>query len=330
MYFKLKFASLHRILTEYTMTKIYKNWDIPKFILDKRYLVGSVFFILTFSILFMIVYSPFSMTSWFSVTDMQHFGMTVSFYVVALAILLISKIGMFALQNRIRFTYPRYILWIIVEVIIISIFYTHFTFVFVSPVNESVGYILFRAFGCVTLIIAIPYIILTLFAAYKTKTEELEMLQYKMSLSEENSVAYPSLINLYDYNGVLKLTIHSDSLYYMESQDNYIKVHYRYQDKMHSYMLRCRTKTLEENLTETSMVRCHRSYMVNVMQINHIKKSAQGRFVVLNDTNIEPIPVSRSYFKNLIEKIDKYNNHPAIAASAEEKNPVIAPEEVKE
>ena len=310
------------------MTKIRKNRDIPKFLLDKRYLVGSVFFILTFSVLFMVIYSPFSMTSWFSITDMQQFGMTLSFYVVALAILLLSKLGMSSLQHKIRITYLRYILWIIAEVSIISIFYTHFTFVYVPPVNESVGYILLRAFSCVTLIMAIPYTIIILFAAYQSKKEELEMLQYKMSLSEENSVTYPSLINLYDYNGTLKLTIHSDSLYYMESQDNYIKVHYKYQDKIHSYMLRCRTKTLEENLTETSMVRCHRSYMVNVMQINHIKKSAQGRFVVLNDTNIEPIPVSRSYFKNLVEKIEKYNNHPA-TVSVDEKNPIVVPDEDK-
>ena len=310
------------------MANIRKNRDIPKFLLDKRYLVGSVFFILTFSVLFMVIYSPFSMTSWFSITDMQQFGMTLSFYVVALAILLLSKLGMSALQNKIRITYLRYMLWIIAEVSIISIFYTHFTFVYVPPVNESVGYILLRAFSCVTLIIAIPYIIITLFAAYKSKKEELEMLQYKMSLSEESSVTYPSLINLYDYNGTLKLTIHSDSLYYMESQDNYIKVHYKYQDKIHSYMLRCRTKTLEENLVETSMVRCHRSYMVNVMQINHIKKSAQGRFVVLNDTNIDPIPVSRSYFKNMVEKIEKFNNHPT-TVSVDEKNPIVAPDEDK-
>lgn len=308
------------------MTKVEKNNDIPKFLLDKRYLAGSVFFILTFSVLFMVVYSPFSMTSWFSITNPQQFGMTMAFYVVALALLLISKLGMSALQNRVRFTYLRYALWIIAEDIAISLFYTYFTYVFVPPVDEPMGYIIFKAFGCVTLILAIPYIILTLFAAYRSKTEELEMLQYKMSLSEENSVAYPSLINLYDYNGVLKLTIHSDSLYYMESQDNYIKVHYKYQDKMHSYMLRCRTKTLEENLADTSMVRCHRSYMVNVMQINHIKKGAQGRYVVLNDTNIEPIPVSRSYFKNLIEKIDKFNNISSTSAAGE-KSPIITTEE---
>ena len=134
------------------------------------------------------------------------------------------------------------------------------------------------------------------------------MLQYKMSLSNESSMAYPSLINFYDYNGSLKLTINSDSLYYMESQDNYIKIHYENNGKLCSYMLRSRTKAIEESLADTSIVRCQRSFMVNVMKINHIRKGGKSRYIVLSHDDIRPIPVSKSYFKNLITKIDKYNN----------------------
>jgi DNA-binding LytR/AlgR family response regulator len=149
---------------------------------------------------------------------------------------------------------------------------------------------------------------LTLYAAYRAKAEELQILQYEMSLSNESSMAYPSLINFYDYNGSLKLTINSDSLYYMESQDNYIKIHYENNGKLCSYMLRSRTKTIEESLADTSIVRCQRSYMVNVMKINHIRKGGKSRYIVLSHDDIRPIPVSKSYFKNLITKIDKYNN----------------------
>lgn len=290
------------------MINIDKNKEIPKFILDKRYLIGSVVFVFTFSILFMAIYSPFSMTAWFSIYDKDHLGMTTAFYIVALAILLISKMMMYGYVSKTNFTLYKYILWVMAEIIIISLFYTYFTFIFVPSIEESFGDLLLKAFGCILLIIAIPYTILTLYAAYKSKTEELEMLQYELNLSNEPSIKYPSLVNLYDYNGVLKLTINSDSLYYMESQDNYVKIYYENQEKLMSYMLRSRTKTIEENLADTSMVRCHRSYMVNVMKINHIKKGGKIRYIVLNNNDIKPIPVSKSYFKNLIEKIDKYNS----------------------
>ncbi|MBE6185820.1 MAG: LytTR family transcriptional regulator [Rikenellaceae bacterium] len=307
------------------MANIYKDKELPKFLLDKRYLLGSVFFILTFSVLFMAIYSPFSSTAWFSLTNLQDFGMTAAFYLVALAIMLISKLIMYNSQAQVNFNLWKYILWIVAEVIIISIFYTHFTYVFVTPSEESLINIMAKSFGCILLIIAIPYTILTLYAAYKAKAEELQMLQYEMSLSNESSMVYPSLINFYDYNGTLKLTINSDSLYYMESQDNYIKIHYENSGKLCSYMLRSRTKTIEESLADTSIVRCQRSYMVNVMKINHIKKGGKARYIVLSHDDIRPIPVSKSYFKNLISKIDKYNSaalkngqHPAALADVSE------------
>ena len=288
--------------------------------MDKRYLSVSVFFILTFSVLFMAIYSPFSSTTWFSITNVESFGVTAAFYIVALSILSISKLIMYNSQSRINFTLWKYFLWIIAEVVIISIFYTHFTYVFVHPFENTLMSILGKSFGCALLIIAIPYTILTLYAAYKSKAEELQMLQYEMSLSNEASMAYPSLINFYDYNGSLKLTINSDSLYYMESQDNYIKIHYENNGKLCSYMLRSRTKTIEESLADTSIVRCQRSYLVNVMKINHIKKGGKVRYIVLSHDDIRPIPVSKNYFKNLIAKIDLYN---AVASTDEKADSVM-------
>lgn len=305
------------------MAKLYKNPEIPKFLLDKRYLFGSVVFILAFSFFFMAVYTPFSNTAWFDLSNVMDFGKTVAFYIVALAIMFVSKLLMNYMQYKMRFTYTKYIAWVVAEILVIALFYTHFTMIFLPDVTHSGWHILAKALGCIVLIVAIPYSILTLYAAYRDKTEELEMLQYELSLSSEPAVAYPSLVNLYDYNGALKLSINSDSLYYMESQDNYVKIHYENQGKLMSYMLRCRTKAVEESLAETSMVRCHRSYMVNVVKINHIKKGGKARYIILANEAIKPIPVSKSYFKNLIEKIDKYNasalvnSHQNAAAVAE-------------
>lgn len=289
------------------MAKIDKSREIPKFLLDKQYLLGSVLFILTFSFLFMAIYTPFSYTVWFSLTDMKHLGLTAVFYAGALLIMLASKRLMYRVQDRVRFTFAKYISWLLAEVVAISLFYTLFTSVFIAPFEQPSWVILLKAVWCVLMIMAIPYIIQTLYAAYKAKTEELQMLQYEMSLGSEQTVTYPSLINLYDYNGTLKLTINADSLYYMESQDNYVKIFYSNHGRLLSYMLRCRTKAIEENLAETSVVRCHRSYMVNVMKINNIRKKGKARYVVLDNSEIKPIPVSKSYFKNFIGKIDRFN-----------------------
>lgn len=306
------------------MAKIDKSREIPKFLLDKQYLYGSVLFILTFSFVFMAVYTPFSYTAWFSLTDMRHLLLTAIFYVGALLIMWASKHIMYRVQDRVRFTFAKYTAWLLAEVVVISLFYTIFTSVFISPFEQTSWVLLLKAVWCVLMIMAIPYTIQTLYAAYKAKTEELQMLQYEMSLGGEQTVTYPSLINLYDYNGTLKLTINADSLYYMESQDNYVKIFYINNGKLLSYMLRCRTKAIEENLAGTSMVRCHRSYMVNVMKINNIRKKGKARYVILDNGDIKPIPVSKSYFKNLIGKIERFN---ASGRSVTETEEPAGPEE---
>ena len=131
------------------MTKLYKDRELPKFLLDRRYLLGSVIFILTFSILFLAVYTPFSSTSWIGLRNVESIVTTIAFYVVALAILFISKLIMYNLQSRINFTLWKYILWVMAEVVIISLFYTHFTYVFVPPIEESIINIVFKNLSAV-------------------------------------------------------------------------------------------------------------------------------------------------------------------------------------
>ncbi len=303
------------------MTNILKNREIPKFLLDNRYLVGSVFFVLIFSFFFMAIYTPFSNTSWIGVDTWRHLGMSVAFYIGALLFLYTSKFLMILVQRRRNIHLWVYVLWVFSEILILSLFYTIFTIAIVKDTPNSPIMVFSKALGCMILIMAIPYTIMTLYAAYKAKTEELELLQYQLNLATNNQIAFPSLINLHDYNGVLKLTISADSLYYMESQDNYVKIYYENQGKLLSYMLRCRTKAVEENLAETNMVRCHRSFMVNIIKINHIKKDGKSRYIVLSNPDIKPVPVSKSYFKNLVERIEKYN---ATATSGEGTSTIVA------
>ena len=95
MYFKLILQSLHQDYNTYSMTKIDKNREIPKFLLDKRYLLGSVAFVFTFSILFMAVYSPFSMTAWFNLEESGNLGISLflSNFVIVICCNVTAKIA---------------------------------------------------------------------------------------------------------------------------------------------------------------------------------------------------------------------------------------------
>jgi DNA-binding LytR/AlgR family response regulator len=114
----------------------------------------------------------------------------------------------------------------------------------------------------------------------------------------------PRMINLHDNNGTLRLTINEESLYYLESEDNYIKVNYKHNDKIATYMLRYRTKSIEESLKGTSMKRCHRSYIVNINKIRFVGEEHRMHFITLDDDSIRRIPLSKSYYESVLSSLN--------------------------
>lgn len=297
--------------------------EIPMFMTSRKYLAVSVLFVIAFSVFFMVIYTPFSVSSWFSVKDMGSFGISVVFTVAAIAILAVSKTAIYLLRNRIRFTAARYMAWLMCENIVISLGYTILTFQLLPGItSSSIPAIAVRVLFFVTMITAIPYSLVTLYVAYRTKGEELEAalderdrlrgeLRAGRAASETATAAAPQLpqmINLYDNNGTMRLTITVDSLYYLESQDNYVKVHYKHNDKFSVYMLRSRTSSIEESLAGTGMIRCHRSYIINVRKIAFIGEEHKSYYVTLNDEQIKRIPVSKRYYDNVTGAIAALNN----------------------
>lgn len=300
--------------------------EIPKFLVSRRYISVMISFIVVFSPLFLILYQPFSLAVWFSTDDMLRFSLTILFYVAAIVILIASRSLMYALQDRILLTPWRYIWWLMSENLLISLLYTLITVSLFPIEGVSIPDVAVRALGCVTLILAIPNGLVMFYAAYRTKCEELEASQYEVQrLSEEcrslqqlseqerritaslprsTVESAPKMIHLHDNNGTLRLTINLDSLYYMESEDNYIKVHYKHNDKIASYMLRCRTSQLEKSLEGTGMVRCHRSYIVNIRKIAFLGEEHRMRFITLSDESIKRIPVSKSYYTTILTALN--------------------------
>lgn len=291
-------------------------------------------FIVVFSALFMIVYDPYSVAVWFTTEDTLKFSFTVLFYVASIVVLIISRSVMYALQDRLRITIMRYIWWLMAENFVISLLYTAITITLFPVEGTTAPDIGVRALFCVTMILAIPNGLVSFYAAYRAKCEDLEANQYELhrlndeyqrlkSLKELELKAAmeaykqtprertPAMIQLHDTNGTLRLTVNVDALYMLEAEDNYIKVYYKHNDKIATYMLRCRTSALEKSLEGTVFVRCHRSYIVNINKITVMGEESRIHYVVLDDKSIKRIPVSRSYYENLLRAIDAQRITPA-------------------
>ena len=302
--------------------------EIPKYMISRRYISAIIAFIVAFSALFMEIYKPFSLAVWFSTNDTLHFSLTILFYVAAIVVLIASRSTMYALQDRYMMSINRYVLWLMGENIAISLLYTIITLSLFPEKGLSFATLGSRALFCVTMILAIPNAMIMFYAAYRAKCEEVEASEYQLQkLREEcrrlelmtkhekerreeaitQAAALdrsPRMINLYDNNNTLRLTISLDSLYYLESEDNYIKVHYKHNDKIATYMLRCRTKSVEEALRDTVMKRCHRSYIVNISKIRFIHDEHRLHFITLDDDSIRRLPLSKSYYESVLASLN--------------------------
>lgn len=302
--------------------------EIPKFLVSRGYISALISFIVIFSTIFMLQYDRYSVAVWFSVDDMLRFCMTTLFYVGAIVILIVSRYVMNALQDRLEMTVTRYIWWLASESVAIALFYTIITVSLFPVEGVSTPVIALRALFCVATILAIPNGMISFYAAYRSKCEELEATQYQLQRIREENVRLtainesdtrhmaaaaeithraneraPRMVNLKDNSGTVRLTINIDSLYYLESDDNYIKVHYKHNDKIASYMLRCRTKLVEQMLQGTGMVRCHRSYIVNIAKIGFVGEEHRMYYITLDDDSIKRIPVSKSYYESLMREL---------------------------
>lgn len=280
------------------------NKKAPRYLLESRTLTGSVIFIVAFSILFMVIYGPYSSTSWLTLMLQEHesteiysgFRMvmaSVAFYLVAIAFLVLSKVLLHQINRKHPFTNKRLTLWVGGEVVMVSFIYTVFTELFVITDPNMFLSILGRSTLVLAFILIIPYVICVLYATTRYQRLLLERIGMNM-VNDKTDNTDPKLIHLVDSTGRLKMSISIDSLYYVESQDNYVKIYYEADGKLCNYMLRSTTKAIENKFGEY-LIRCHRGYIVNKNKIKIFRNDRDGMYIKLTHDGIRQIPVSKSY-----------------------------------
>jgi DNA-binding LytR/AlgR family response regulator len=82
----------------------------------------------------------------------------------------------------------------------------------------------------------------------------------------------------------------------LEAADNYIKICYINKEKVSHFILRNSLKNIENLLTNSNLVRCHRSYMINLSKENVLRREKDGLYIELDSNNY---PTFR--FKNLFQ-----------------------------
>ena len=278
---------------------------IPGYLRERYQLLGTVTFAALFSVVFLLVSIPFSNNAWFRLGNSTFFGFTALFALLSLFILIVSKVVMYKTRS-IPMSYWGYSAWCLSEIVLISVLYTVFTVTIAQPEDQNGVAIFLHSLIYSFICLGIPTIIAGMFFTIIDQNRTIRLMNMQDVVTDETpaeTAAPVQKFTLFDNNGVLKLSVSSANLYYVEADDNYIKVWYAdQQGALQTYMLRCRLKTVEESFAGSDLIRCHRKFIVNMQKVKLLQKVGGVYELTLDNEAIAPIPVTKTYIGNVLER----------------------------
>ena len=108
------------------------------------------------------------------------------------------------------------------------------------------------------------------------------------------------VFSFYDEKNELRLSVKRANLLYLESADNYVCIWYMNKGALTKFMLRNSLKHIEDQLADTHLLRCHRSYMVNFDLVKVVRRDKEGLFLELDNDHAPDIPISKTYNEKII------------------------------
>ena len=271
---------------------------IPAYLYDKNNSIKTI--------LFTAFFAPFGSRDWYpDISDIKYFASSSLIILTGMLVVVISRIILIACSKKRELLYWHYALWILCEIVAMAIFYTLFAKFFPKDgIERDISEIFRQSMINTALVLLLPYAISWLYFSWKEKSRLLE----HMEQVQTQEVHAKTLIAFPDEKGDLKISIMLDNLLYIESADNYATIYYLNKSNKAHYLIRNSLKWMEENLVkDTSLIRCHRSFIVNMDKVKILKKEKGGIMLELDAENTPDIPVSKTYYDSFMRKFSQYS-----------------------
>ncbi len=291
--------------------KIFGNKELPSYLLEKNNVVRMILFTTVYSLIFINIFRPFNSETWIPNINGTNYVLYSSLMVlVGMVVVSLSRVVMNLVVKKVQITYPDYVLWLVLEAVVLSMFYVFIAYKvgfidnYIKSSSEDIKlweaiFDIFRKSSANTvMMLLIPYTISLLFLDnqyLKNRIKELD------THSGESNI-----VHLKDEKGEARLAINIENVLYAEAADNYVIIKYINNDKIVDFFLRTNLKKLSEDLRNTPIQRCHRSYMINLLHVTSLKKDQTEFTIQFDTTSIKDITVSKTYQEAIMEAFMKY------------------------
>lgn len=274
---------------------------IPEYLAKKSTNLNLLVFVFIFSMVFVNVYTPFEFSTWFnSSSDTLNFLYSTCTILGGMVVLIISRIIMHYVNKRELISMLSYVLWLAAEILIIVMLYTLVNKILLHDQRDA-SIIFQRALIFVPAILAIPYLVSYLYLGLRSKDATInKLMEEGHSVGQTLQHTVDDTITFNDENGKPRLTIKSGGILYIGANDNYVNVYYLDNDKVGYSILRNNLKALEKQLTSYGIIRCHRSYMINLHRVKLISREKDGMYATFDSNAVSKIPLSKSYSEEVM------------------------------
>lgn len=240
-----------------------------------------------------LVYQPKALSSlmeagqpYSSLSNIQSFNTVICFAII-LVTLTVSRMTLWLLRKRFPAKLWRYFWWCLGELLVCCAF-TGLYLVLMDH-GDLGGYFSYlgRSIKAIGSVLVITYLLLGLLY---------------MALDEPEILPADSSARLkfYDNRHQLKFITEASSVLYIESNENYIVIHYLDNGVEKRYQLRNSMKNIEPLCERAGFARAHRCYIINPMHVKQIRKGANGlTFADMGNGDEDGIPVSKKYYSSI-------------------------------
>lgn len=282
------------------------NQKVPAYLYEKSNIIRLIIFTALFALVFINIYKPFNSENWYNVSAFMFFVFSSLVILTGVLVVVIIRIIIYFHSKKHKITYLKYGIAILSEVFFMAVFYTLYR-LFLKHWEGDIMAIFQESLINTALVLLLPYAIMILYFSWKDKENKLRLLGDEIIIPEKNPIIF-----FYDERDEMMLSMKQDTLLYLEAADNYVKIWYLQKGEVTHFLLRNTLKAMEEKFKNSHIIRCHRSYMVNMDQVKVIRREKAGVYLDLGLDKVPDVPISKTYFEKTTSWFMAYANNDKI------------------
>lgn len=266
-----------------------------------------IIFVPIFALVFINIYRPLDFDkvdadflSWLNISrELAVQLITILMILVGMSVVAISRsiMGWYTRNRNKSMSYVQYISWVASEIVLMAAIYT--IAALFTETGKDVVTLFQNSLMKTILILLIPYVMCYIYFIWQERVSQLRVIRER--LADNETVLQAAYIQILDEKGEMRLSVRRENLLLIESADNYVCVWYMNNNVLKKVLVRNTMKQVAMQLANTRVVRCHRSYMVNLDVIKVLRREKEGVFIELGVDGAPVVPISKTYADHINE-----------------------------